>query len=199
MKSLLCAVVLVLVATAAAAQTVLPTARVAADYASSAATAQALTWRTYPDGLTVPVTVAPVTCVDMPLGSTCTLPLPAFADGPHSLAVSVFDGVAESGLSNTIMFLVAAAQAPGLSGTLLWQANPAAELVTAYTVTLNGTIVGTTTGTSQPITFTSTGPQTLTVFATNATGPGPAAMLVYTVAVPLAPPTMPTGVRVTVP
>lgn len=186
----------------ARAQSVTPTARVVAELegGQTAATAQALTWHAYPDRAPMPVTVTPVLCVDSTPSSatTCTMPMPPFAPGTHTVALSVNDGVLESSQSPELSFVVAA-QAPGTSGTLLWNPNPAAEMVTSYTVTLNGTFVGTTAGTSQAILFTTTGTQTLTVTATNAAGPGPTATLVYTLVPPLPRPTMPTGVRVTVP
>lgn len=63
--------------------------------------------------------------------------------------------------------VVIRAQSLPVTRTASWDANPAPEAVTNYTVTLDGVVVGNPTGTTQAVTFTTAGPHTLTVTATN--------------------------------
>ena len=68
--------------------------------------------------------------------------------------------------------------------TLAWDANAASDGVTNYVVALDATTVGSPTGTTQPITFTTAGSHTLTLRAQNVWGLSPPATLVVNVVVP---------------
>lgn len=84
--------------------------------------------------------------------------------------------------------VVLKAQSLPITKTIAWDANPSIDGVIDYTVRLNGIVVGTpTTTTSQAVTFTTQGPQTITVTARNTWGTGPAGTLNVDVRVPGAP------------
>ena len=84
------------------------------------------------------------------------------------------------------------AQSIPVTKTLAWDANPASDAVTNYVVRLDGVVIGSPTGTSQPVTFTSVGVHTLSVIATNLWGDSaPGTLTVNVVA-----PGQPAGLRV---
>ena len=79
---------------------------------------------------------------------------------------------------------ILAAQSLPVTKTLAWDANPVAEGVLHYTVTMDGVLVGAPTATTQAVTFTTPGAHTLTVSATNQWDTGPASTLLVTVVIP---------------
>ncbi len=79
------------------------------------------------------------------------------------------------------------AQALPATKTLAWDPNAAGDGVINYVITLDGAVIGSPTGTTQAVTFSSAGPHTLSVAAVNIWGQGPAAPLAVTVVVPSAP------------
>jgi hypothetical protein len=79
------------------------------------------------------------------------------------------------------------AQALPVSRTLAWDANAASDNVTHYVVRMNGTVIGSPTGTTQPVTFTTLGTHTLAVRAVNLWGESPDATLIVNVIAPVAP------------
>lgn len=79
------------------------------------------------------------------------------------------------------------AQTLPVTKTLLWDANPASDQVTNYTVRLDGTLVGNPTTPTQAVVFTTAGAHALTVTATNIWGTSPATTLNVVVVIPGAP------------
>ena len=79
------------------------------------------------------------------------------------------------------------AQALPITRTATWDANPANENVTNYTVTLDGAAVGNPTGNTQQVVFTTVGMHELKVTATNLWGTSTAATLNINVIVPTSP------------
>lgn len=65
-----------------------------------------------------------------------------------------------------------------------WDANPVGDNVTSYSVSVNGSPVGTTSGTSQLFSVPSAGTYTASVVATNGFGDGPAGQAILVAAVP---------------
>ena len=86
------------------------------------------------------------------------------------------------------------AQSLPVTRTVEWDASPAADQTIDYTVTFDGVVVGTTSSTSLPVTFSSLGAHTLTVTARNVWGAGPAGVLNVVVSAPGAA----TGIRIRV-
>lgn len=81
--------------------------------------------------------------------------------------------------------IVLIAQTLPVTKTIAWDdATAAADGVTNYTVTLDGTVVGSPTGLTQAVTFTTAGVHTVTVTATNIWGTSGPATLSITVKVP---------------
>lgn len=82
------------------------------------------------------------------------------------------------------------AQTLPVTKTLLWDPvpDPCAPATTCpvlnYTVTLDGTVIGSPTTTSQAVTFTTAGTHNLTVTATNIWGTSPAGALTVNLVVP---------------
>lgn len=76
------------------------------------------------------------------------------------------------------------AQSLPITKTVVWDPNPATDQVTLYTVTLDGTTIGTPTTPSQQFTVTTAGAHTLTVSATNLWGTSPATALAINVKLP---------------
>lgn len=83
--------------------------------------------------------------------------------------------------------IVVEAQTLPIAKTLSWNANPAGDNVTNYTVTEDGTVIGNPTVPSQSVTFTSLGTHTLTVTATNSFGTSAPATLTVVVQLPTTP------------
>ena len=79
------------------------------------------------------------------------------------------------------------AQSLPITKTFLWDANPASEGVTSYTVRLDGVAIGTPSTPGQTFTITTAGPHTLSVTAANLWGVGPTSSLAFTVVLPSAP------------
>ena len=72
--------------------------------------------------------------------------------------------------SNSGLFVTIEAQSLPIARTVLWDANAASDAITNYVVRLDNTIVGSPTGTSQPITITTLGTHTVSVTAVNLWG-----------------------------
>jgi hypothetical protein len=106
---------LLLVVSSAGAQTSTPASKLTWDQASvaSAAEAQALTYRYYPDGSTTGTTLAGVTCT----GTTpvvCQATFPAFTPGAHTLTMTAANAAGESVKSAVFSFtFVVIPAAPG--------------------------------------------------------------------------------------
>lgn len=79
------------------------------------------------------------------------------------------------------------AQSLPITKTFTWDANPASEQVTSYTVRLDGVVIGTPATPGQPFTIATAGAHTLSVTAANVWGVGPTATLAFTVVLPSAP------------
>jgi hypothetical protein len=80
------------------------------------------------------------------------------------------------------------AQTLPITRTMAWdQPNAATEGVTHYVVRLDGTVIGSPTSTTQPITITALGSHTLTVVAVNFWGESPPGTLTVNVVAPSAP------------
>lgn len=76
------------------------------------------------------------------------------------------------------------AQSLPVTKTIQWDANPATDEVTHYNPKLDGASLGQPTGTSVQATFTTQGPHTLTVSATNIWGTSAEATLHVVVKIP---------------
>jgi hypothetical protein len=102
------------------------------------------------------------------------------------LVVPALVFVAFSSACNPVSLSVTVeAQTLPLTKTLAWDAEAAAFNVTNYTVSLDGTVIGNPTGTTQAVTFTTLGTHMLTVTSTNVFGvSGPASLTVNVVAPP---------------
>lgn len=74
-----------------------------------------------------------------------------------------------------------------------WDPNPAADAVTSYTVFLNGTAVGSPTGTSETVSIPAAGTYTFGVSAVNIWGESDP----DTISVAISPAGKPTGIKVT--
>ena len=83
--------------------------------------------------------------------------------------------------------IVLEAQTLPIVKTFVWDADPAADGVLNYVVTLDGTTIGSPTSTSQTVTFTTAATHTLTVAGQNIFGLGPASTLTVIVKLPTAP------------
>ena len=106
-KTLACALGLCAVATSLAAQPAATgTARIGWDQTgvASAAEAQALTYRYYPDGATVGIALTGVTCSGTAPVS-CTAPFPAFTPGSHTLTLTAANQAGESAQSAPFAFV----------------------------------------------------------------------------------------------
>jgi hypothetical protein len=79
------------------------------------------------------------------------------------------------------------AQSLPINRTVVWDANPVADLVTNYVVRLDGVVIGSPTSTTQPFTITALGSHTLTVVAVNFWGESPPGTLTVNVVAPSAP------------
>ena len=73
------------------------------------------------------------------------------------------------------------AQSLPISKTVAWDANAASDGVTNYVVRLDGTVIGSPTGTSQPFTITTAGAHTVAVRAVNLWGESVDATLAFNV------------------
>lgn len=71
--------------------------------------------------------------------------------------------------------------------TVAWDANPASDAVTNYVVRLDGAIIGSPTGTTQAVTFTTAGAHTVAVRAVNLWGESPDTTLAVNVVIPAKP------------
>lgn len=79
------------------------------------------------------------------------------------------------------------AQSLPITKTFTWDANPPADGVLNYTVALDGVTVGSPTGITQAVIFTTVGAHVVSVTATNMWGTGPATSLSVNVTLPSAP------------
>ena len=70
-----------------------------------------------------------------------------------------------------------------ITKSLAWDANPVADGVLNYVVRMDGAVIGSPTGTTQPVTFTTGGVHTLTVVAQNMWGDSAPGTLVVDVRV----------------
>ena len=87
------------------AQTSTPASRIAWDQAAAdLATAQALTYRYYPDGAATGTVFSGVTCSGTASPFTCSVAFPAFSPGPHSLTLSAANAAGESAKSAAVSF-----------------------------------------------------------------------------------------------
>lgn len=77
------------------------------------------------------------------------------------------------------------AQTLPITKTIAWTAPPG--IIDSYTVRLDGTVVGSPTGTTQSVTFTTLGLHAVTVTASNTWGTSPPGTLNVNVAPPAAP------------
>lgn len=115
MKKLVLALALLFVPSVAAAQ-VVPTDKLAWDIqAPDLATAQAYTYKYYPDSSTSGINLTGVTCtsVGTPAVITCRTNFPAFTPGAHTLTITASNAAGESAKSATYKFdLVVVPQAP---------------------------------------------------------------------------------------
>lgn len=91
-----------------------------------------------------------------------------------------------SACKNPIVVTIFAQTLP-VTKTLIWDANPASDQVTNYTVRLDSTLVGNPTTPTQAVVFTTAGAHALTVTATNTWGTSPATTLNVNVVIPGAP------------
>jgi hypothetical protein len=111
------ALVLLAFATAAFAQPpALPGQKFVWTQGTDAATAQAYTWKIYNDGATAGVALAPVTCVanTPPTTSTCSVNIPAYTPGAHSITITATNAAGESPKSDPLAFTFVAVPAkPG--------------------------------------------------------------------------------------
>jgi hypothetical protein len=108
--------VLLLLGTAVQAQTATPGSRFVWTQGTDAATAQAYTWKVYTDGAAVGSTLSAVTCVaNTPATTaTCSVAIPAFTPGPHSITVSATNAAGEGPKSDALAFTMVALPAkPG--------------------------------------------------------------------------------------
>jgi hypothetical protein len=76
------------------------------------------------------------------------------------------------------------AQSLPIARTVVWDANPVTDFVTNYVVRLDGVVIGSPTGTTQPISITSAGPHTVTVVAVNLWGESAPGSFTFNVVVP---------------
>ena len=79
------------------------------------------------------------------------------------------------------------AQSLPVTKNVAWDANPVADGVLDYTISLDGVVVGTTATLTIPVTFTTQGAHTITAVARNIWGTGPIATLIVVVKLPDAP------------
>ena len=93
-------------------------------------------------------------------------------------------------LPTEVLLVTLQAQTLPATKTLAWDANAAGDAVTNYTVTQDGTLVGSPTGTTQAVTFTTAGTHTLVVRAVNLWGASGPATLLVNVVVPATPATL---------
>ena len=105
MRRLLCLLFLLALPGLASAQTSTPSSQIAWDQAAAdLATAQALTYRYYPDGAATGTVFSGVTCSGTASPFTCTVAFPAFSPGPHSLTLSAANAAGESAKSAAVSF-----------------------------------------------------------------------------------------------
>jgi len=107
---------LLLLAAAAQAQTATPGSKFIWTQSTDAATAQAYTWKVYTDGAAIGVTLTAVTCVanSPATTATCSVAIPAFTPGPHSITVSATNAAGEGPKSDALAFTMVALPAkPG--------------------------------------------------------------------------------------
>lgn len=88
-----------------------------------------------------------------------------------------------SSISCDKVFTVYAQSLP-VTKTLAWDANAAADAVINYTVRLDGTVIGSPTGTTQAFTINAVGAHSLTVTATNIWGTSTPMTLNFNVVIP---------------
>ena len=79
------------------------------------------------------------------------------------------------------------AQTLPITKTVAWDANPVSDAVTGYVVRLDGVVVGSPTGLTQAVTFTTAGAHTLAVRAVNLWGESVDTTLAVNVVVPVKP------------
>ncbi len=98
-------VCLAIAAVASAQSNASPTSKLAWDQAApDLATAQAYTYKAYPDGTATGAALSPVTCSGASSPFVCTVPFPAFAPGPHTMTVSAGNEAGDSLPSAALSF-----------------------------------------------------------------------------------------------
>jgi len=73
---------------------------------TDAVTAQAYTWKIYNDGATTGIALTPVTCVagTPATTATCSVPIPAYTPGSHSITTTATNAAGESPKSDPLAF-----------------------------------------------------------------------------------------------
>lgn len=96
---------LLLWAVEVAAQTAIPTSKFAWDQgAATLAEAQAYTYRSYSDGAATGVVLSAVVCTGTASPFVCTVPVPAYTPGTHTVAFTAANLAGESAKSTTLSF-----------------------------------------------------------------------------------------------
>ena len=89
----------------ASAQSATPVSSIAWDQAAAdLATAQALTYRYYPDGAATGTVFSGVTCSGTASPFVCSVAFPAFSPGPHTIAITAANTAGESAQSALVNF-----------------------------------------------------------------------------------------------
>jgi len=115
-RPLLLALVFLLLGSAVQAQTATPGSKFLWTQGTDAATAQAYTWKVYNDGAAIGVMLTAVTCVanSPATTATCSVAIPAYTPGPHSVTVSATNAAGEGPKSDALAFTMVALPAkPG--------------------------------------------------------------------------------------
>ena len=90
-------------ATSASAQAALNKSLAWDQTGTTAVEAQAFTYKYYPDGAAVGVTLTGVTCTGTPVA--CSVPFPAFTPGSHALTLTATNTAGESPKSSPFAFV----------------------------------------------------------------------------------------------
>lgn len=127
MKKLLLTLALVLASTAAYAQA--PVATGASKFAwdqpaPDVATAQAYTYKYYADNAATGVVLTPIACTTVSTVFTCTVPIPAFTPGVHSVTVTAANAAGESAKSASLSFQMIVQPLAPLNLRLAFLVNP---------------------------------------------------------------------------